>query len=109
MSNKNRLNVLRLPAEYVEKNGLLYPVEKGVMQVATPETDVDPAAPVSPTGKPVIPQWAVIALTVLVALAAAVPLIPGLPPVVAVIAGVVASIGAIFGIVSPGVRTQSKQ
>jgi hypothetical protein len=72
--------------------------------------DVKDIAPVSPTGKPVVPQWAVITLTVAVLVLPAVALIPGpQQPVIAVIAGVVASIGAAFGIVSPGLRSQAPQ
>lgn len=63
---------------------------------------------VSPTGKPVLPQWAVITLTVAVLALPAVALIPGpQQPVLAVVAGVVGAIGAAFGIVSPGLRTQA--
>lgn len=62
---------------------------------------------VSPTGKPVLPQWAVISLTVAVLALPAIALIPGpQQPVIAVVAGVVGAIGAAFGIVSPGLRVQ---
>lgn len=69
---------------------------------ATPETEVKPV--VSPTGKPVMPQWLTIAMTVLAALAAVVPMIPGVPPVVSAIAASVAAIAAALGIASPGIR-----
>lgn len=57
-----------------------------------------------PAAGSILPQWAIIALTVLVGIAAIVMVIPGLPPVVTAIAGGVTGIGAMFGIASPGIR-----
>jgi len=61
-------------------------------------------APIAPAAGAVLPQWAVVALTVAVAVAGTLPLIPGLPPVVTAVAGVVTAIGVAFGIASPGIR-----
>lgn len=61
-------------------------------------------APVAPAAGAVLPQPAVVVLTVLVAVAGVLPMVPGLPPVVTAIAGVVVAIGAAFGIASPGIR-----
>jgi hypothetical protein len=67
--------------------------------------DVKPVEVANPNGKPVLPQWAVVSMTVAVVVFPAIALIPGpQQPVLAVVAGVVAAIGTLFGIVSPGLR-----
>lgn len=57
-----------------------------------------------PAAGAVLPQWAVVGLTVLVGLAATALAIPGLPPIVTSIAGGIVGLGAVFGIASPGIR-----
>lgn len=59
---------------------------------------------VSPTGRPVLPQWLVIVLVVLASVAAVIVAIPGMPPVAVAIAGVVSALAAALGVASPGIR-----
>lgn len=79
------------------------PNRTGQLTAANSETNAR-LAPVSPAAGAVLPQWAVVALTIAVAVAGTLPLIPGLPPVVTGIAGVVTAVGVAFGIASPGIR-----
>jgi hypothetical protein len=68
------------------------------------ENKVEVLNPSQPAAGAVLPQWAVVALTVLVGLAATAMAIPGLPPIVTSIAGGIVGLGAVFGIASPGIR-----
>lgn len=81
---------------------------KGVVQVANQETRVEPVNPtVSPTGKPVLPQWLVIVLTVLAAAAGVAVVIPGVPAWVPAVGAGVTAVTAAFGIASPGLRSKT--
>lgn len=69
-------------------------------------SDETPAAP-PPAAGAILPQWAVIALTALVGVAGVVLAVGQtmtLPPWAMAVAGAVTGIGAMFGIMSPGVR-----
>jgi hypothetical protein len=57
-----------------------------------------------PAAGSILPQWAIITLTVLVVIAGVVMLIPGLPPAVHAVAGGIVALGSAFGIASPGIR-----
>lgn len=63
-------------------------------------------APVQPAAGAILPQWAVLTLTVLTVAAGVVVMIPGMPPTVIAIAGGVTALGAALGIASPGIRRQ---
>lgn len=73
------------------------------LTVANSETNAR-LAPVAPAAGAVLPQWAVVTLTVLTVAAGVVMMIPGMPPVVVAVAGGVTALGAAFGIASPGIR-----
>lgn len=65
-----------------------------------------PAVP-SPAAGAILPQWAVVTLTALVGVAGVVLAVGQtmtLPPWAMAVAGAVTGIGAMFGIMSPGVR-----
>lgn len=62
-----------------------------------------PVAP-PPAAGAILPQWAVVALSVLAVIAGIVSVIPDLPPLVHNIAAGVASLTVAFGIASPGIR-----
>ncbi len=80
------------------------PNRTGQLTAANSETNARLAPVVQPAAGAVLPQWAVVTLTIAVAIAGTLPLIPGLPPVVTAIAGVVTAVGVAFGIASPGIR-----
>lgn len=61
---------------------------------------------ISPNGKPVLPQWAVISLMVLSGLAPIVAFIPGAPLGLILVAAAISSVSATLGIASPGLRTK---
>ena len=73
------------------------------LTVANSETNAR-LAPIQPAAGAVLPQWAVVALTVATIAAGVVAMIPGMPPVVVAVAGGVTALGAAFGIASPGIR-----
>lgn len=68
---------------------------------------MEPTQTPPPAAGAILPQWAVVALTALVGLAGTVLTVAQfmeLPKVVLAVAGSVVGIGAMFGIMSPGVR-----
>jgi hypothetical protein len=80
--------------------------QPAMSEPATPETN---PVPISPTGKPVMPQVVTVILTVLAVLAGGVAAVGSagvaLPPVVVGIAASVSALCAAFGIASPGIRS----
>lgn len=88
--------------EYESRGDLMYPKLGGVVSMSDDTNNTVPA--VSPTGKPVLPQWLVLAATVLVAVAGALMAMPGLPPIVSAICGIVLAVGVALGLASPGLR-----
>lgn len=79
------------------------PNRTGQLTAANSETNAR-LAPVLPAAGAVLPQWAVLTLTVLTIAAGVVVMIPGMPPTVVAIAGGVTALGAALGIASPGIR-----
>lgn len=65
---------------------------------------MEPQTPPPPAAGAIIPQWAVVTLTVLSVLAGIVLSIPSLPPLAHQIAGAVVALAAALGIASPGIR-----
>lgn len=57
-----------------------------------------------PAAGAILPQWAVISLTVLSVLAGIAISIPSLPPVVHQVAAAIVALAAALGIASPGIR-----
>lgn len=90
----------------VERNGLMYEVDTGVISMADEKENSVPV--VSPTGKPVLNQTLVIVGTVLGAIAVTLPALPvAWPAWVPVICSSVVGLLGILGIASPGIRKQA--
>lgn len=91
-----------------EKTGLMSEVETGYLSMADEKNNDVPV--VSPTGKPVLNQWLVVAGTIIGAIAVIVPTLPvTLPGWVGGVCTAVISILAVFGIASPGIRKQEQK